>query len=107
MRYLICLKCHLKGNHQSQEYDHVIHAEMNALFACHSWGGGTAYITCTPCYSCVVNLISANIKRIIYFSTEEIDPAALDAVKCEYGQIEKFKGNLNWMRDYINTLDIF
>ena len=92
----------------TQDSEHVIHAEMTALFGCASWdSGGVAYVTHTPCYHCVLNLLGANIKRIIYFPTETIDPHALDAARCAYGQIEEFKGNLNCIRDYIRTLDIF
>jgi deoxycytidylate deaminase len=91
-----------------QECEHTIHAEMNALFNCelpiHS---GMAYLTHTPCYHCAMSLVAANIKRIVYFHTKPIDSETEDAIKCSYGQLEQFKGNLNWMRDYIKTLDIF
>jgi len=91
-----------------QDSDHVVHAEMNAIFNCKGpIPGGTAYLTHTPCYHCALNLIGANIKRIVYFPTKSIDPDTLDAVRCAYAQSDEFKGNLNWMRDYLKTLNIF
>ena len=91
-----------------QECEHVVHAETNALFnAKLPLAGGTAYVTHTPCYHCVLSLAAANIKRIVYFQTKPLDPDTLDAMRCAYGQIDEFRGNLNWMRDYIKTLSIF
>jgi len=91
-----------------QDAEHVVHAETNALFNCRlPLAGGTAYITHTPCYHCVLNLVGANIKRIQYFQTKPLDPNILDAVRCAYAQIDEFKGNLNWMRDYMKSLSIF
>lgn len=91
-----------------QSSNHSIHAEMNAIFNCKiQISTGTAYLTHTPCYHCVMSLIGANIKRIVYFPTKTIDSDASDAIRCAQVQSEEFKGNLNWMRDYIKTLDVF
>lgn len=91
-----------------QNSDHVIHAEMNAIFNCkYPISNGIAYLTHTPCYHCAMSLISANIKRIVYFPTKSIDSDTVDAIRCAYAQLDEFKGNLNWMRDYIKTLNIF
>lgn len=87
---------------------HVVHAEMNAIFNCKQpISGGTAYVTHTPCYHCIMSLIGANIKRIVYFSTNVIDRDAVNAIGCSYVHLEEFNGNLNWMRDYLKVLDIF
>lgn len=91
-----------------QDGDHVVHAEINALLNCKQpLAGGTAYITHTPCYHCVMALLASNIRRIIYFPTKTPDEDTVDAVRCGYAQLEEFKGNLNWMRDYLRTLDVF
>ena len=93
-------------NNSPKNEEHPIHAEMKSVLSS-SISGGTAYITHTPCYNCVIALLSCGIRRIIYFSTKTLDSKSTDAVYCAYGQIEEFKGNLNWMRDYINTIDVF
>ena len=92
---------------QQLNSQHTIHAEMNTLLSSASISGGTAYITYTPCYNCIVAILQCGIRRIIYFPTKALDSKISDAVYCAYGQIEEFKGNLNWMRDYINTIDVF
>lgn len=91
-----------------QDSEHPLHAEMNALFNCTlPLAGGTAYVTYTPCYHCVLSLVAANIKRIVYFKTKPLDQDTEEAMRCAYGQIDEFRGNLNWMRDYLKTLNIF
>ena len=92
---------------QLNSQNHPVHAEMNSIFSASISNGGTAYITNTPCYNCVVALLSCGIRRIVYFPTKTLDSKVSDAVYSAYGQIEEFKGNLNWMRDYINTIDVF
>lgn len=87
--------------------DHIIHAELNAIFNCNTpISGGVTYITHTPCYNCCLSLIAANVKTIVYFPTGDIDPKSLHAMQCAYGQIIKFNGNLNWIRDYVKFLNI-
>ena len=92
-----------QGNNSPKNEEHPIHAELKSVLSS-SASGGTAYITHTPCYNCVMALLSCGIRRIIYFSTKTLDSKSTDAVYCAYGQIEEFKGNLNWMRDYIGSL---
>lgn len=88
--------------------EHSVHAEINAIFnsQCHTINC-TIFITHTPCYHCVMSILAANIKKIIYFQTKSLDSDVADAVRCGFGQIQEYKGNLNWMRDHIRFLDIF
>lgn len=48
----------------------TIHAETNAIANAARAGtstmGGTAYVTHTPCWNCVKNLVAAGVKRIVY-----------------------------------------
>lgn len=52
-----------------QKYDHVIHAEANAIGRAarrgHSTEGSTAYITVFPCLNCAKTLIAAGVKRVV------------------------------------------
>lgn len=88
--------------------EHVVHAELNAILNCNNpIVNGTAYLTHTPCYTCCLSLIAANIKTIVYFPTGIIDSKSSHVVKCAYGLLIKFNGNLNWIRDYVKFLNIF
>lgn len=52
-----------------EKYDHVIHAETNAVGRAARRGcsteGGTAYVTAFPCLPCAKVLIAAGIKEVI------------------------------------------
>ena len=87
--------------------EHSSHAEMNAILFASTIPAGVAYITYTPCYHCVKTLITCNINKIIYFPTKPLDSKITELVQNGHSWVEQFKGNLNWMRDYINTIDVF
>lgn len=90
-----------------QDSSHFVHAELNALFGAKTTAkDGTLYITHTPCYQCCLAAIAAGIKKIIYYNTEEISSDALDATKEGYLHTEPFHGNLNWVRDYVKSLEM-
>lgn len=87
---------------------HVVHAEMNAIANCKSTlFNSNVYITYTPCYNCVLTLIACQVRRIIFFSTGQLDVESKDLIDKMGFNIEEFRGNLNWMRDYIQSLDVF
>jgi hypothetical protein len=52
-------------------------------------------------------LFSRSVKRIVYYPNGILQDETYDLLKASYAQIEIFKGNLNWMRDYFKTLNIF
>lgn len=84
---------------------HFRHAETVAIFnAGRPLHGCTIYQTHTPCYECLMNIISSGIKRVVYFSTKQIEDISLDAAHSGYIQLEEYQGNLNWMRDYVKLL---
>ena len=88
------------------EGEHSVHAELNAVFNSKPIPqGSTIYITHTPSYYSILAILSANIKRIVYFSTKKLDDNAQDAIRSAYAHVEEFKGNLNWMRDHIKLLE--
>lgn len=88
--------------------DHIVHAEMNAIANCKSSiFNGTVYITYTPCYNCLLTLVTVKVRKVVYFSTGQLDIESKDLVDKVGLKIEEFKGNLNWIRDYIQSLDVF
>lgn len=102
---LLCMAC--DGLVKVPDGDHSPHAEINTLLGAKTpTQGGTLYITHTPCYYCALAIAAAAIKRVVYFPTKKIDDNSLDAFRVAYVQPEEFRGNLNWMRDYMKTLDM-
>jgi deoxycytidylate deaminase len=88
--------------------NHVIHAEINSIFNYQApINNGTVYLTHPPCCACLISLIKIDIKRIVYFPSETLELNVEDIAKCSFVQLDEFKGNLNWIRDHIRTLDIF
>ena len=97
----------IQNLNQNQNH-HTIPAEINAIFKSSSLlQNGIIYLTHTPCYNSCLVILAASIKRIVYFPTTHLDKNCSEVMRCSYAQIEEFHGNLNWMRDYIQTLDIF
>ena len=49
------------------KYELVIHAEMNAIMNCpFDTKGCSIYVTHQPCHRCMVHMINAGIKKIVY-----------------------------------------
>ena len=95
------------------KYDYVIHSEINAInYSSGSLRGATIYVTGPSCKNCMLHIVNAGIKRVVYFQSKNMDVnssladnsgwektkeiAALGGV-----QLDLFQGNLNWMRDRI------
>lgn len=88
--------------------NHIIHAEINAIFNYQTAiNNGIVYLTHTPCYACLISLIKIEIKRIVYFPNKALDSDVESVAKSSFVKLDEFKGNLNWIRDYIRTLDVF
>lgn len=90
--------------------DHVIHAEEMALSRCvgvpfdliqHA----TIYTTAIPCFNCVKNIYAHKIKKIIYgpqhshLHTVEEWQRTKELTRSLKYTLERYTGNLNWMRE--------
>jgi dCMP deaminase len=95
------------------KYDNVIHAEENAID--HSKGslkGSTLYVTGMPCKRCMLRIINKKIKRVVYLDTPVPEGSSLntdrkeslDIAKRGKLKLEKFKGDLTWVADWITNL---
>lgn len=81
----------------------LIHAELNAMLNLKSkFYFETAYITHTPCKWCVFAFIAAGVSRAIYLPTEELDSNII--FDSSSFVLSEYKGNLNWTRDYFNSI---
>jgi deoxycytidylate deaminase len=85
-----------------------IHPEIKAILNCKQpITYGIAYITHSPCQYCILALIYANIKKMIYIKTDDINQDSLDFITKSNCHIEQFNGNLNWIRDYCQQQKFF
>lgn len=65
------------------KYDHVIHAEENALLNCPvRLDGWTLYVTLPPCKRCAPKVIQAGIVRVVYIR-EPLPDSDLDYKFCK------------------------
>ena len=96
----------MPGNQDIWEVDFAIHAEIEAMRRLDYTQAGTLYVTNYPCLHCVTHTVNLGIKRIVYMPLEEQDRwEDIQAfTQRHYIQLEEYKGNLHWMRDYIRYL---
>jgi dCMP deaminase len=97
------------------KYPFVVHAEQNAFDHAagepSSLANGTIYITGMPCPDCCKRIINKKIKRIVYghrgIAMMPKDQQDLVKEMCRLGNVilEQFKGNINWMRDVMVSLE--
>jgi deoxycytidylate deaminase len=88
----------------------VIHAEVEALhMARFPLGSGVLYVSNRPCLKCVCEALHLGIKRVVFNGK---CPETADWVKVQevmrmsYMQLDEFKGDLNWLRDQMKSLEV-
>ncbi len=95
----------------SDSNNHLIPSEIQAILTYKkNYGDGnnsiTIFSTSPPSYSAALLVASIdNVKGFIYFPKTEANKNALDIIKAVYTDIEAYKGNLNWIRDYFIHID--
>lgn len=101
-----------------EKYKDMVHAEMNAIWHCsESPSGATLYCTAIPCQACMLQLVVVGIDNVIYYTGHHFDSGSMCADKSQHKEIEeiarkgrvtleKFDGNLNWMRDRVRRMEI-
>lgn len=99
------------------KYDGVFHSEINCIK--YSKGadlkGSTLYVTGFPCRNCMLHIVGAEIGRVVYCQFKTTTGSMLsndDEIKksreiARMGGVvlQQFSGNLNWMRERMNTLE--
>lgn len=90
------------------KYPFIIHAEMNAIdnnFNKADFDETILYVTGPPCSKCMIQLAKKKIKKVIYGpqSSNMVDEKdwrdSKEIAKLSRLTVERFQGNLNWMRD--------
>jgi dCMP deaminase len=100
------------------KYDFIKHAEENAIAHCPrvDLEGSIIYVTAKPCSKCMLTIVASGIKKVVYFPHRPKDQKSslVDAKKQEITEeiankanvvLEKFNGNLSWIRDRIKVME--
>lgn len=82
----------------------TIPAEIDAIMNCTApYTHAALFLTTTPSPAGLLCLASlSKVQRLVYF---EKTKGNIDEELAETLVIQKFKGNLNWLRDYVRSLD--
>lgn len=98
-----------------EKYDFIDHAEVNAIeYARGDLRGATMYVTAKPCKDCMKDIVRKKISRVVWFPTKHDASSMLAQVDMEKTdeiarlgnvRLEKYEGNLNWMRDRIQWME--
>jgi dCMP deaminase len=90
----------------------VAHATINVLDAFVGTASqiqdGILYVTGMPCLACVQRAIGRGIRRIVYghFPPEEDDgEQSRQACKTVHVTLDRYAGNMNWLRDKMNYFE--
>ena len=96
------------------KYDTIVHAEANAID--HSHGellmGSTLYCLAMPCRDCMKEIVRKKIGRVVYMdhvsdnnsSLRKNKEKSIKLAKMGGVQLEVFKGNLNWLPEWISKM---
>jgi deoxycytidylate deaminase len=100
------------------KYHNMVHAEINAMNHSdpHLLEGATMYVTGKPCSACMLAIVARGIQKVVYFPRTSSDPNSMmnntaifadtdDIAKKGKVTLEPFKGNLNWMNDWMSELE--
>lgn len=81
------------------KYDHVCHAELNAILNCEKPPvGGKVFVTLFPCKQCAKVIAAARIKKVYYKDhildgRDFLDPVSVDIFKRACIEVTQVKGS--------------
>lgn len=86
----------------------LIPAETIAILNCRKdILNGTIVLTKTPDLSCAMTILAfSGLRKILYYPSEALDEKVKMAFSGLFGEIDEYKGNLNWIYDYLLYLDL-
>jgi dCMP deaminase len=100
------------------KYPYIVHAEDNAIKRAKrkiDLRGATLYVTAPPCKACMLDIVDAEIARVVYFrpktdsgsllANDEEWATTQDIARRGMVRLDQFQGNLNWMRDRIAWME--
>lgn len=98
------------------KYDVMVHAEINAIehSMCSDLTDSTLYVTALPCPSCMLEIVTKEIKRVVYYDFQSGKNSSLQNAEWREKtmklaglggvHMELFNGNLNWVSDWVYRL---
>lgn len=101
------------------KYSYILHSEINAIwygrYKC--MNNAIIYVTGKPCRNCILHIVRAGIKKVIY-KNPLTDPNSLLANEEEWTitqnianlgkvQLVEYQGNLDWIKNDISLLESF
>lgn len=101
------------------KYDVIRHAEINAIdysfmSPTNDFSDCTLYVTSLPCPKCMLEIVSNNFGKVVYFDYQGGSGSSLNNAKWREKSIEiakmggvkleVFKGNINWILDWVDKL---
>jgi dCMP deaminase len=100
------------------KYGSMVHCEINAInhSSRRDLDGAIIYVTGKPCSSCMLDIVASGIAKVVYFNNRCYDAGSMmddkkifdetdDIAKKGKVTLEEFKGNLNWLNDWMMSLD--
>lgn len=100
------------------KYPYIKHAEANAIdHSLISTKNCTLYVTGIPCQKCMLEIVDAEISKVVYFDMKDIvDSKSMlsnnsemqitqEIARLSGVELISFGGNLGWMKDRIVFLD--
>ena len=87
--------------------DHVIHAAINASMKASNLYAYVAFVNHTPCYNCIMALLSCDVKEINYIKTVEPDAKTINLIESACIGFHEFTGSLSWMKDCVKNFPAF
>ena len=103
-------------NDDINKYDVVLHAEHNAIkhSNCESLVNSTLYVTALPCPDCMLEIVEAEIARVVWFNYQSSKNSSLQnaAWREKTNQIaqlggihlEEFRGSIAWVADWTERM---
>ncbi len=99
-----------------QKYPFIVHAECNAIDQVtghpDTLEGSVIYITGMPCCECTKRIISKKIRKIVFgpqnsnMVSEEDWQNTKELVRLSRITMERYTGNLNWLRDRLAWMEV-
>jgi dCMP deaminase len=99
------------------KYKNIIHSEINAINYADrdKLVGSMIYITGKPCAACMLQIVASGIFKVIYFNSKHDAGSMMndtnifedsdEIAKNGSVTVQEFKGNLNFIRDYVKKLE--
>jgi hypothetical protein len=85
----------------------LIPAEIQAIIGCkNEIINANLYITSPPTRDSAMTIIACTgIKSVYYYPKENIDLDAKNKIQCVFVDVNELETNLNWTRDYFDSLE--